>query len=252
VPETPRLSAVLIVQNEQRYLEACLESLRGLADEIVVLDGGSTDATIEIAGRFGAQLHRRPFDDFGRQKQAALDLARGDWVLSIDADERVTPALATEIRGALGNPSAAGYWIRREQIYLGARLRFGGTGNDWVLRLARRDVASFTQVPVHERLVVQGNEERLRGTMDHIKYQRLAEHVETINHYTDLAASQRAAKGRRFAPWHLLRIPLEVFYRLLARGGILDGRAGIIYAAMSAFYVFLKHAKLYPDERAPR
>jgi glycosyltransferase involved in cell wall biosynthesis len=246
---TPRLSAVLIVQDEERYLQECLHSLQGLADEIVVLDGGSSDRTTEIAAGAGALVHRRPFDDFGRQKQAALDLATGDWVLSIDADERVTPALAAEIAATLRAPAADGYWIRREQIYLGARLRYGGTRNDWVLRLARRERAAFTQVPVHERLVVQGSEARLRSTMDHIKYETLAEHVETINHYTELAARQRRESGKRFAPWHIFRIPVEVFNRLILRGGVLDGRAGIVYGAMSAFYVFLKYAKLFPDSR---
>ncbi|MEZ4588095.1 MAG: glycosyltransferase family 2 protein [Gemmatimonadales bacterium] len=137
---TPRVSAFLIVKNEAKRLPACLASLEGVADEIVVLDSDSTDDTLEIARAAGARVASRPFDGFGAQKQAALELCRGEWVLSIDADERLTPALASEIRALLdGKPAAVGYEVRRELHYLGHRLRFGGTGSDWVLRLARRE-----------------------------------------------------------------------------------------------------------------
>lgn len=242
----PTLSAVLIVQDEEDYLLDCLDSLAGLADEVVVLDGGSRDETVRIAERAGARVHHRPFDDFGAQKQAALELATGDWVLSIDADERIPAPLREEIARVVADPASAdGYWIRREMVYLGARLRRGGADRDWVLRLARRGLARFTPVPVHERLEVDGKEGRLRSTMDHVKYRTLSEHVATIDHYTTLAARARREAGGRFSPLHLLRIPLEVFTRLLLRGGILDGRAGIIHAAMAGFYSFLKFAKLY-------
>ncbi|MGH7718635.1 MAG: glycosyltransferase family 2 protein, partial [Gemmatimonadaceae bacterium] len=148
-----RLSAFLIVHDEERHLPDCLASLRGLADEIVVLDDGSTDATVDIARAAGATVSHRPFDDYGHQKQAALELTTGEWVLSVDADERVTPALAEAIRAAIASPAAAdGYWVRRDLLYLGARLRFGGTGSDWILRLARRAKTRFALLPVHEHL----------------------------------------------------------------------------------------------------
>lgn len=239
------LSAVLIVLNEEAYLTECLASLQGLAGEIVVLDGGSTDRTVAIAESHGARVQHRPFDDFGRQKQAALDLAMGEWVLSIDADERVTPALADEIRRVVADPtSVEGYLIRRDLVYMGTRLRWGGTQNDWVLRLARRTAARFTDAPVHERLVVEGREERLAAPMTHLKYRTLAEHVATIDHYTTMMARDRHAQGRRFSMLHVFRIPAELWTRLVLRLGILDGRLGVIHAAMAAFYTFLKYAKL--------
>lgn len=239
------LSAVLIVQNEEAYLPDCLASLTTLADEIVVLDGGSTDRTASIAESYGARVQFRAFDHFGAQKQAALELAMGDWVLSIDADERISPALADEIRRVVQDPASVdGYAIRRELIYLGRRLRFGGTQNDWVLRLVRRGAARFTDAPVHERLEVEGRTDRLRHTMDHVKYRSLAEHVQTIDHYTTLMARERLAGGARFSMVHVLRIPLEIWKRLLLQGGLLDGRIGVIHAAMAAFYTFLKYAKL--------
>ena len=247
----PRLSAFVITHDEERHLPACLESLRGLADEIVVLDDGSTDRTVEIARRAGARVEHRAFDDFGHQKQAALELARGEWVFSIDADERVTPALAQEIRRVIAEPAGTdGYWVRREIVYLGARLRYGGAGSDWVLRLACRGRTRFELLPVHEHLLVDGPTRRLRGTLDHLKYDTLDEHVRTMNRYTAVIAERKRAGGRRFRSWHLLRIPWELFVRLVLKLGVLDGRAGVVHAGMAAFYGFLKYAKMWPDDGA--
>lgn len=211
-----------------------------------MLDSGSRDGTMELARRLGARVSSRDFDGFGAQKQAALDLATGEWVLSIDADERLTPELAEEIRRTIAAPEAAGYWVRRTLTYLGRDLRFGGTERDWVLRLARRSSARFTQVPVHERLEVDGETRRLRSPMRHVKYRTLSEHLATIDRYTDAIADVKRAKGRRFRAWHLLRIPWELFARLVLRLGVLDGRAGIIHAVMASYYGFLKYAKLWP------
>jgi glycosyltransferase involved in cell wall biosynthesis len=223
--------------------------LRGVADETIVLDDGSTDETAEIARNAGASLSYRDFDNFGAQKQAALELATGDWVLSIDADERITPELAAEIIAVTRAPAAAdGYWIRRRLIYLGQTLRFGGTGSDWVLRLARRDTATFSAKIVHERMLVRGRTARLSAPLDHIKYESLTEHIATIDRYTQLIAGEKRAAGARFHMWHLLRIPVEVWKRLLFQLGFLDGRAGVIHAAMAAFYGFLKHAKVWRAE----
>ena len=242
----PLLSVILIVHNEEAHLDACLASVRAIADEIIVLDDGSTDATLSIATRHGALVSTRPFDDFGRQKQAALELATGRWIFSIDADERVTPALAGDIARVVRREDAAdGYWVRRTMIYLGHRLRFGGAGSEWILRLARRDRARFAPLAVHEHLIVEGRTERLAGALDHIKYRSLRQHIDTINRYTELAATRKRDAGRHFSPAHVLRIPWEMFSRLILRLGLLDGRAGIIHAAMAAFYAFVQYAKLW-------
>ena len=244
----PLLSVVIIVHNEEAHLGACLASVREIADEIIVLDDGSTDATVAVAKQHGARVELRPFDDFGRQKQAALDLATGRWILSIDADERVTPPLAREIARVIRrDDSADGYWLRRTMIYLGKRLRFGGAGSEWILRLARRERARFAPLPVHEHLIVDGRTARLVGALDHIKYRSLREHIETINRYTEAAAGRKREAGRRFSVTHVLRIPWEMFSRLVLRLGLLDGRAGIIHAAMAAFYAFVQYAKLWRE-----
>ncbi len=249
----PLLSAVLIVRNEEANLAACLSSVRDIVDEIVVLDSGSTDATVAVAERFGARVGTRSFDDFGRQKQAALERATGEWILSIDADERVTPALAREIARVVRDPRAAdGYWVRRTMVYLGRRLRFGGAGSEWILRLARRSRAHIAPLAVHERLVVEGRTDRLRGALDHIKNRELREHIDTINRYTELAADRRRAAGRRFSMLHYLRLEWEIAVRLLFKLGILDGRAGVIHAVMAGYYAFVQYAKLWrPAPRAP-
>jgi glycosyltransferase involved in cell wall biosynthesis len=241
------LSVFVITLNEERHIARCLAAVREIADEIVVLDSGSTDRTVDLARTAGARVETRPFDTFGRQKQAALDLTSGDWVLSVDADEALTPELAREIGAILSAPTAEGYAIRRTLTYLGKDLRFGGTGSDWVVRLARRDRVQIKQVPVHESLVVDGRVLRLGHTMRHHKYASLSEHLHTIDRYTSLIAAEKRRAGTRFSSWQLLRLGWEIFARLVLRLGLLDGRAGIVHAVMSAYYVFLKYAKLYPE-----
>lgn len=245
---TPRLSAFLIVHNEERHLGDCLASLAGLADEIVVVDDGSTDRTVEIARAAGARVTYRRFDDYGHQKQAALELTRGAWVLSIDADERVSLELSRAIRRVVEEDGPAdGYWLRRQTIYLGRRLRFGGAGRDWVLRLVRRERARFELLPVHEHILLDGRSARLRGTMDHVKYEALAEHVLAMNRYSSAIAEAKRARGVRFHAWHLMRIPIAIVVRLVFRLGILDGRPGVIFAGMDAFYNFVKYAKIWQN-----
>jgi glycosyltransferase involved in cell wall biosynthesis len=247
-PQVPRLSAVLITHDEEANLPACLASLRDLADEIVVLDSGSVDHTVAIAEAAGARVASHQFAGFGVAKQRALEMARGTWVLSVDADERVTPALAAEIRATLASAGAGspdGYLVRRDVYFLGRRLRFGGMGHDWVLRLFRRAAGRFSDDPVHEHVEVPGRPGRLRGALEHHAYGSLAEHVEKMNRYTDIQASVKAARGVRYRAWMWLRLPWEVFVRVVLRLGLLDGDAGVIFATMSAYSAWLRYAKTW-------
>ncbi len=218
------------------------------------MDTGSEDDTMDIARAAGARVTSLPFTGFGPLKQAALEMASGRWVLSIDADERVTRALAEEIRLVMemDRPEPAGFWVRRELVYLGRRLRFGGAESDWVLRLVRRERAHFVPLLIHERLEVEGKTERLQGTLTHVKYETLSEHLVQMDRYTTMIALERMARGRQFHSWQLLRVPWELFVRLILRLGVLDGRPGVIHATMSSFYSFLKCAKLWRPEQSAR
>lgn len=237
----PLLSAAIIARNEEERLPACLASLRGLADEIVVVDTLSTDRTVEIAAAAGARVERRALDGFGPTKQHAVDRTGGAWVLSIDADERVSPALAADIRRALTAPqAAAGYEIRRRTVFLGRPMRFCGLNDDWVLRLFRRDAGRFTEARVHERVVVQGAVERLSGVLEHETTRSVRDYVEKLERYAALGADALAARGERYHWWDVARLPLNWLLYLVVRLAFLDGVPGLIWAAGSAYHSWRK------------
>ncbi|HAH07064.1 MAG TPA: LPS biosynthesis protein [Elusimicrobia bacterium] len=242
---TSTLSAVLITRDEALDLPACLESLAGLDAELVVLDGGSTDGTQDIAQRFGARVEHREFDAYASQKQAALDLAKNEWVLSIDADERVSPALRDEVRRLLsGRPEHAGYEIPYEVVFMGRVLRFGGLGGERHLRLFRRSAGRFVGGRLHEGIEVSGPVGRLQGRMVHIPYRDVDEYLDKLRRYTGYGARKRFEQGRRFNPLHHLLPFWEFFVRAVLRGGLLDGGPGLAYAALSSFHTWVKYLKL--------
>lgn len=243
------LSAFLIVKNEAADLPACLASLRGLADEIVVVDSGSTDGTLRLAEAAGAHLHTRSFDNFAAQKQYALDQCKGEWAMSIDADERVSEALAAEIRRVIQSAHAAdGYRLRRDMYFLSHRLRYGGVGTDWPLRLFRRAKGQFTTASVHESIQVDGAVERLSGVLEHRSYATIEEYEAKCDHYTTLAAHDLFKRGRRFSMLDHLRPFWELFQRIVLRGAWLDGQPGLVYAALSAHAAWLRAIKLWALE----
>jgi glycosyltransferase involved in cell wall biosynthesis len=210
----PKLSAFIITKNEALDIGACLDSLRNLADEVVVVDSHSTDETAAICRSRGARVFMRAFDGFAAQKQFALEQTSHPWVLSIDADEQVTPPLADEIKLLIDQPRPeAGFEIRRNFYFLGRRLQYGGLGNDWVLRLFKRDLGYFRKVQVHERVDVRGAVGRLRTPLEHYSYPTLEEYVQKCNQYTTLAAQQQWAQGRRFSWTEHLRPGWELFTR---------------------------------------
>lgn len=243
---TPSLSALLIAKDEERDLPACLAALTGLADEVVlVVSADTTDRTEEIARAAGAQVLRRRFDDYARQRQAGLDAATGDWCLWVDPDERVTPALADEIRALLrGAPAAAGYEIPFAVRFLGRTLRWGGLGCESHLRLFRRAAARFAGGALHEGIALDGPVARLRGKIIHEPYRDLGDYLSKLDRYTTLAARQRLEAGRRFTPLHHLLLPWEFFARAVLKLGLLDGFPGLAWAGLSAFHAWLKYAKL--------
>lgn len=241
------LSAVLIVKDEERDLPGALESLRGLVDETVIVVGAeSVDRTEEIARASGAKVSVRRFDHYAGQKQAALDLATRRWVLSIDADERVTPGLRAEILRLLNAPdqAAAGYEIPFSIFFMGRRLRFGGLGSEKHLRLFRRERGRFVGGGLHEGIKVEGSVLRTRERIDHVPYRNLSEYLAKMDAYTTLAAQKRFAAGRRFSLGHHLLLPGEFFLRAVVKLGFLDGFPGLVWAGLSAFHSWLKYVKL--------
>jgi len=241
-----KVSVTIITHNEAADIDAALRSV-AWADEIVVVDARSTDATVSIARRHTDRVVVREWPGYVDQKNFAASVASHDWILSLDADERVTPALAGEIAAVLaGSPSHLAYRIPRVTWHLGRWIRSTDWYPDYQLRLYDRRTARWTGHYVHEALAVAGTVGRLRHDLQHFAYRDIAEHLETMDRYTTLAARQLFESGRRAGLLHLAAHPPLAFLRnYIARGGCRDGAAGLIISAMNAHYVFLKFAKLW-------
>jgi glycosyltransferase involved in cell wall biosynthesis len=241
-----RLTVTIITRDESANIAAALESVRW-ADEIVVVDSESTDGTPEIARRYTDKVFVRPWPGYAAQKNFAADQAGHDWVLSIDADERVTPQLADEVRAVLGGePKAAGYRIPRVTFHCGRWIRSTDWYPDHQLRLYDRRRGRWTGRHVHESVQVDGAVARLAGELQHYAYRDLQHHVQTMDRYTTLAARQMFEDGRRARWIDILITPRLTFFRnYILRGGFRDGMAGLVISAMNAYYVGLKFAKLW-------
>lgn len=241
------LSVIIITKNEASHIGDCLASVQ-FADEIIVLDGCSTDATAEIARAHGAQVHQAAdWPGFGPQKNRVLALATQPWVLSIDADERVTPALQDEIRQTLSQPQPTydGYQIARLSEFCGKKIRHSGWWPDYVLRLFRRELGAFDNVPVHEQVLVQGRVGKLKSWFLHFPFDDLDALVSKINRYSGDAAKMMALKGRRVGVFGLIKHSVWTFIRIyLLRRGFLDGRHGFVLAVTAASGSFLRYSKL--------
>ena len=246
----PKLSVTIITKNEAADIEAALASV-AWADEIVVVDSHSTDDTAEIARRHTDRVVVRDWPGYGAQKNYAASIAAYDWILSLDADERATPELATEIRARLaGAPREAAFRIPRVTRHLGRWIRTTDWYPDYQLRLYDRRAAEWTGALVHEAVGVRGAVGQLRAELQHYAYRDIADHLETIDRYTTLAARQMHDAGRRAGIGGLIVHPPLAFLRnYVARGGCRDGAAGFIISSMNAYYVFLKFAKLWELQR---
>jgi len=244
------LSAVLITRNAAAILDACLESV-AFADEIVVVDAASTDATAEIVQRRGARLVQREWLGFGRQKQFAVEQASNDWVLCLDADERVSPELAASIQAALAAPVAPVYRMPRRNRFLGRWLAHGEGYPDWSPRLFNRMNARWSDDLVHEKVLYAVTPGTLRGDLLHDSGDDLAAYLERQNRYTTLAARQAFELGRSAGVFHLLASPVVRFFKFyVLRLGCLDGMAGLLHISIGCMNSYLKYAKLIELRRA--
>ena len=243
---TPSLSAILIAKNEERDLPGCLDALKDLVKQIVVVvSDDTTDQTEAVAKSFGAKTFRRKFDDYARMRQAGLDVAEGDWCLWIDPDERGTPDLAGEIKRALsGSPQYVAVDIPFSVRFLGREMRWGGLGRESHVRLFKRDRARFTGGALHESLLIDGPVAKFSGKIVHEPYRDIPDYLSKLDRYTDLAAKKRFDAGKRFYFFQHLILPWEFFARAVLKLGFLDGYQGLVWAGLSSFHSWLKYVKL--------
>jgi glycosyltransferase involved in cell wall biosynthesis len=247
----PKLTVTVITRNEAANVEAALASV-AWADEIIVIDAESIDGTAAIAGRFASRVEVRPWPGYSAQKNYAASIASYDWILSLDADERVTPALAAEIQALLrSEPGHRGYRVPRLSHYLGRWIRGTDWYPDYQLRLYDRRAGEWNGRPVHESIALTGAAGRLANDLHHHPYRDISHHLTTIDRYTTLAAEQMQADSRMPSIAGIALHPPFAFLRnYILRGGFRNGSAGFIVSVLNSYYVFLKLAKAW--ERAAK
>jgi glycosyltransferase involved in cell wall biosynthesis len=246
-----KLTVTVITLNEAAHIEAALASV-AWADETIVIDAGSSDRTVDIARRHATRVEVREWPGYGEQKNRAADLASHDWILSLDADERVTPELAQEIRGILEHPDAGGYRIPRVTWYLGRWIRSTDWYPDLQLRLYDRRAGRWNLRQVHESVDLGGRPGRLQHEIQHYAYRDVSHHLATIDRYTTLAADQWTADGRRTSALEaVVHPPLAFLRNYILHGGFRDGAAGHLVSALNSYYVFVKLVKLWERQQRP-
>jgi glycosyltransferase involved in cell wall biosynthesis len=245
----PRLSAIVIAKNEAANIAECLDGL-AFCDERIVVDSGSTDDTVRIAEGKGARVISHRWQGFGPQKNFALMLAGGDWVLSIDADERVSAALAQQIRDAIATNRAIAYRFPRQSYFCGRRMRHSGWSPDYVLRLFRRGHARFSDDLVHERVICEGSVARLSQPLIHYPVLRLEDALSRMDRYSTAGAEMLVESGRRVSFMTGIVRGLWTFIRsYFLRAGFLDGREGFLLAVANAEGTYYRYMKAWLEGR---
>jgi glycosyltransferase involved in cell wall biosynthesis len=247
----PSLAVVLITRDAAHLLRRTLEAV-SFADSILLVDSGSTDGTRELAEKLGARVVLQPeWKGFGHQKSYALSLVEGDWVLVLDADEVVDSELASEIRRVTSaRGEVSGYSMRRVNFFGSDRVRFGHSRPSYVERLFQKGKGRISDHRVHERVLIEGPVEKLKGELHHYTSESFAHRVRKNDEYAAIAAEEWFREGRRANLMQLLLVgPLSLLRDLILKGGILEGKTGVVLASLGAFYSFSKHAKLWELER---
>lgn len=248
------ISICILTYNEESNLRACLETVRW-AQEILVLDSGSTDKTVEIAKGFGTRLLYRPFTNFPDQRNYHFAEASFPWVFYLDADERVPAPLAQEIEKAfsMGEPACSGFSLPRLSYYLGRPIRHSGWYPDRTLRLFHREKAKWSSQSLHAKLLVEGKIVELQNEMLHYPYRNLSHHLTKMNSYTSISAQEKFEAGKRVGVWGAIAAgPWRFAKSYFFQRGFLDGKEGLALASLSAFGDTLKYLKLYELSRGKR
>lgn len=244
----PSVACVVITKNEERNIGECLRSIQW-ADELLVVDAASSDRTAEIVRAAGATVFVRPWPGFGAQKNFGMGQATSEWILIIDADERVPSPLEAEITATIGRWQAGdpvAYEIPRKNFFYGAWVRHGGLYPDYQIRLFRKGCARYNDVPVHENLIVTGSIGKLANPLEHQTERRIADHFRKFGLYTTLAAQDKLTSGRQIGMGDLLIRPLVVFVKVYAlKQGFRDGIRGLIVCVFASMYTFVKYAKVW-------
>jgi glycosyltransferase involved in cell wall biosynthesis len=242
----PRLTAIIITLNEAAHIAAAVQSV-AWADEVLVVDSHSTDDTVPLARKAGARVEVRDWPGYIAQKNHAASIASHDWVLSLDADERVTPELAAEIKALVAaDPPCAGYRVPRVSYYLGRWIRSTDWYPDPQLRLYDRRRGRWAGRYVHESVHIDGAVGILRHDLQHYTYRDVSHHLATIDRYTTLASRQMFEDGRRSGIADILLHPPAAFIRnYILRGGFRDGSVGLIVSLLNSYYVLCKFVKLW-------
>jgi glycosyltransferase involved in cell wall biosynthesis len=241
-----KLTTVIITNNEEGNILQCIRSVKDLADEILVVDSFSADRTTEICQAEGCRVLHHAFEGYGQQKQYGVEQAVNDWILSLDADEIVTPELKQEIRSLLEKDEVpfCGYEIPFSLFYMGRVLNHSGTRNEFHLRLFDRRRGRFTLVNVHEGVELDCPEGFLKGRILHYSFRSLHHHLQKLNTYTTQAAEGYVTKGRKYSKvWVAFKFPLSFFLTYIVKLGFLDGYPGFLYSWFAALYSTLKIAK---------
>lgn len=243
------ISATIITLNEEGNIKDAIFSLKGLADEIIVVDSGSTDQTVRIAEGLGAKVYFRKFDNFASQKNWAMLKTKNDWILSLDADERITPELAKEIKESVNNQQYVGYLIPRRNFILGKEIKYSRWSPDKHIWLWQKAYGRWVG-DVHEDVVVQGNVGELKNNKIHHSHKTVSEFIQANNHYSTLEAEPLFNNGIKFSFWKMWwDFLFEFFIRFFYKLGFLDGKRGLILAYLMSIYKLTVWIKVWELEK---
>ncbi|HXX53481.1 MAG TPA: glycosyltransferase family 2 protein [Thermodesulfovibrionales bacterium] len=246
------VSVVIVTKDEVRNIRDALESVREFED-VVVLDAFSADGTVEICREYTPRVFQKEWMGYARQKQAAVDLAKKEWVLILDADERVTAELKRELVVKITGGTYDGYYLPRKNFFLGKWIRHSGWWPDYTLRLFRREVSHVEYREVHEKVVVKGPVSYLEGPVEHYSYRTIADYLRKMEHYSTLSADEFFRKKSALPLLSMVANPVHVFIKMFfLRQGFRDGMHGFILAGLYSCYTFLKYAKIWEKRRDDR
>jgi (heptosyl)LPS beta-1,4-glucosyltransferase len=251
VDKRPSIASVTITLNEEGNIRECLESLDWV-DEIVIVDAFSSDRTADICHEYTQKIIQRPWPGFGAQKNIGIDLATTEWILVVDADERITPPLRNEILQVISDSEKeqVGYHIARRNYWCGKWIRHAGMYPDYQLRLFKKSAGRYDDVAVHEHLILDGSTSNLQNPMDHYTERQLSDHFKKFSRYTSYAAVERAKTTKKVRWTHLAFNQMATFLKVyFIRQGFREGTHGLIISVWAAMYTFVKYAKLWEKKQ---